>query len=298
MSDWKWTQIAKHERLTEGPVWDGSALLYNECAASTTYRWDPATGKSESWRTGTGEANGMSFDHQGNLFVCEGDAHRVTQVDAKDPSKPAQVVVDKFNGQTMNWPNDLAISASGRIYFTDPNYNRDKPNNLPHESVYMAERNFGGAWNLTRLTSDTRKPNGVLLSTNQKVLYVAESPPNPADRRQLRAYPVNDNGTLGDHQVLHDFGPGRGIDGMTLTTSGLIVATAGSKAKGPGPMIYVFNDHGRVISSHPTPADSPTNCTFGGDGLDTLFVTFATGDVYQVDGVGMTGQLAYPRRMY
>ena len=75
--DWKWTKIADHDTLTEGPVWDGSGLLYNECSASTTFRWDPKTNESTVWRTNTGATNGMTFDRQGQLFCCEGGANRV-----------------------------------------------------------------------------------------------------------------------------------------------------------------------------------------------------------------------------
>jgi gluconolactonase len=98
--------------------------------------------------------------------------------------------------------------------------------------------------------------------------------------------------------VLHNFGKNRSIDGMTLTSAGTILATAGSNDSGPGPMIYEFESSGRVVRTHPTPADNPTNCTFGGSSLGTLFVTFAGGGVYQVDDVGHTGQLAYPQRRF
>ena len=103
---------------------------------------------------------------------------------------------------------------------------------------------------------------------------------------------------LGDYQVIFDFGAGRGIDGMTLTTDGKIVATAGSASGGPGPMIYVFEQSGLVRSTHPTPVDAPTNCTFGDGSLGTLYVTFGTGHVYRVGGTGMTGHLAYPPRRF
>ncbi|MCZ6539997.1 MAG: SMP-30/gluconolactonase/LRE family protein [Chloroflexi bacterium] len=297
MTEWKWTLIADHDTLTEGPVWDGSGLLYNECYASTTFRWDPKTGESTVWRENTGQANGMTFDRQGQLFVCEGDAHRVTTVDPENPNADPMIISDGPGDVTLNWPNDLAIDSQGRVYFTDPNYTGG-PNNLEHESVYMAEHTFGGSWNTTRVTFDTKKPNGVLLSIDQKTLFVAESTHEPGDPRQLRAYPVKDDGTLGDHQVLHDFGRGRGIDGMTLTSSGSIVATAGSSASGPGPMLYEFEPSGRVVRTHPTPADSPTNCTYGGSSMGTLFVTFAGGEVYQVDDTSHTGHLAFPQRRF
>ena len=85
---------------------------------------------------------------------------------------------------------------------------------------------------------------------------------------------------------------------MTLTSSGTVVATAGSSTSRPGPMLYEFEPSGRVVRTHPAPADNPTNCTYGGSSLDTLFVTFAGGEVYQVDDTGHTGHLAYPQRRF
>lgn len=296
-TEWKWEQIASHPSLTEGPAWDGSGLLYNECSANTTFRWDPATGKSEVWRTNTNAANGMTFDRSGGLFTCEGDAHRVTKIDKDNPNAEPQVIANAFNSKTLNWPNDVAVSSTGRVYLSDPNYTSNA-SNQPHESVYMAEHSFGGAWSVTRVTFDTTKPNGVLLSRDEKTLYVAESPHAPGVHRQLLAYPVLENGTLGVSRQLFDFGNARGIDGMTLTTDGLIVATAGGPGSGPGSMIYVFEPNGLVMSTHRTPAESPTNCTFGGKSLGELFVTFATGFVHRVTGTGMTGHLAYPARRY
>ncbi len=294
---WEWELIAKHDSLTEGPTWDGSGLLYNECYASTTYRWDPKSGESVVWRSDTGQANGMKFDRSGRLFACEGGANRVVEINASDPASGPSVIADNLDGANINMPNDLDIDGSGRIYFSDPNYS-DKPNNLPHESVYLAEHIFGGNWTVKRVTFDTNRPNGVLLSADQSVLYVAESPILPDLRRQFRSYLVKPDGTLGDKTVLFDFGAGRGIDGMALTTDGQILATAGSSSAGPGSAIYVFEADGLVRATHRTPADSPTNCTFGGPGLNILYVTFATGHVYQVKNTGMTGHLAYPRRMF
>ncbi len=294
---WVWEKIAHQDSLTEGPVWDGDGLLYSHCAASLTWRWDAASGKNTVWRSNTNETNGMQFDRSGRLFVCEGAGNRVVEVNTEAPDEAPAVVADNLDGARLNMPNDLAIASNGRIYFSDPNYSSNA-NNLPHESVYLAEHVFGGNWTLKRVTLDTKRPNGVLLSADQKTLFVAESPPAPSLRRELRAYPINDEGTLGDYGVLFNFGKGRGIDGMTLNTEGQIVATAGNEAAGPGPMIYVFEPTGLVRATHRAPQDGPTNCTFGGPNLDILFVTFATGYVYKIENTGMTGQLAYPARRY
>ena len=296
-TDWEWEQIGDHGSITEGPVWDGSGLIYSQVAASKAWRWDATTGETNVWRANTNNANGMQFDRGGRLFACEGGGNGVVEIIVDSPNSDPSVVAEGAPGNRLNMPNDLAIDAKGRIYFSDPNYS-DQPNNRENESVYMAEHTFGGNWTLKQVTSDTARPNGVLLSADQQTLYVADSHPDPAHRRELRAYDINADGTLGAHRVVFDFGVGRGIDGMTLTTSGHIVATAGNRASGPGPMIYVFDDSGLVISTHRAPADAPTNCTYGGDALDELFVTFLTGHVYRVRNTGYVGNLAYPTRKW
>ena len=127
-----------------------------------------------------------------------------------------------------------------------------------------------------------------------KWLYVAESKYGEDAKRELRAYPIESDGSLGEHLVLHNFYPHRGIDGMCLDTEGNIVATAGWSDSGPGPMIYVFAPNGRVLETHPLPTDArPTNCTFGGPDLTTLFITVA-GCLYRAH-TDRKGYLIYPR---
>ena len=289
-TEWTWEEVAHQDSLTEGPAWDGEWLLYSHCDANLTWAYDPASGENEVWRLNTQGSNGMVFDRDGRLFCCEGGGGRVTEV---ADGKVVGVVADSYEGKALNAPNDLAIDASGRIWFTDPNY-QEQRHEQGHESVYRADPDGPGGWSLTRVTFDTSRPNGILFALDERVLYVADSPRDPSQRRQLRAYPVNDDGTLGDYQVLFDFGPARGIDGMCLDTEGNIIATAGNRNAGPGPMFYVFAPDGRVLSTHPTPADSPTNCSFAEAGLDVLFATFATGYVYRVPDTGRHGNLAFP----
>ena len=292
-SNWEWEQIADHDNLTEGPAWDGSGLLYNECAASTTWRFDPATGQNEVWREGTNGANGMVFDRLGRLLACEGAGRRIVRYDAD----ATIAIADQFEGKCFNEPNDLAVDSRGRIWFSDPNYG-GRPMELDHESVYRADPQADDSYSVTRVAFDTKRPNGVLLSSDESALYVADSPHAPGnyygetgrdEPRQLYSYGILGEGALDDFNVLHDFGPGRGIDGMCLDSGGQIIATAGHHASGPGPMIYVFGARGRVMSTHPTPADRPTNCSFGGQQLDVLYVTFGGGEVFRVSNTGLNG---------
>lgn len=291
-AEWKFELVTKHDGLTEGPAWDGSALLYSECAANLTWRYDPSAKKREVWRRDTHGANGMIFNSDGRLYACEGEGRRIVEYAA---SQPTIVVAGDFQGKPFNEPNDLAIDRQGRIWFTDPNYG-GRPMQLDRESVYRVDPKAGGGWQAAvRVTLDTVRPNGILVSPDGRTLYVAESPRPPETRRQLRAYPINTDGTLASHQVLHDFGPHRGIDGMCLDSEGNIVATAGFRQSGPGPMIYVFAPNGRVLETHPVPVDRPTNCTFAEPGLNVLYVTTGGGELFRVAGTGRRGYLLYPK---
>ncbi len=147
------------------------------------------------------------------------------------------------------------------------------------------------------MTYDTSAPNGILFSQDERTLYVVQS--DYQGVRDLRAYPLRDDDTLGSFTVLHVFGEDfqgvhRGLDGMCLDTEGNIIACGGWRQAGPGPMIYIFAPSGRVLETHPVPADRPTNCTFGDPGLDTLYVTTGGGHLFRVRNIGRRGWLLYP----
>jgi gluconolactonase len=138
------------------------------------------------------------------------------------------------------------------------------------------------------------RPNGLLFSLDYKTLYIGQSGRGPDEIRDLRAYPVSDDGSLGPHKVLHDFGEHRGLDGMVLDTEGNIVAAGGYRAGGPGPSIYVFAPDGGVVERHPIPFDRPTNCTFAGSDLTTLYVTTGEGHLLRAF-TERQGRLDYPK---
>src|SRR5262249_39319106 len=213
----------------------------------------------------SGRTNGLKFDSKGRLVACEGantGGGRRISITEGDKVK---VLADKFDGKRLNSPNDLTIDGKGRIYFSDPRYVGDEKRELDHESVYRIDPDG----KVTRVVSDVTKPNGLVISPDGKTLYVAESNGDKKKPRELRAYPLAADGTAGPGKKLHDFGEERGIDGMTVTTDGMIVATAGSKdAAG----IYFFSPEGKKLGFLPTPED-PSNCCFGGADRKTLYVT-------------------------
>lgn len=262
--------------LTEGPVWDGSGLLYTNIPNSRILRYDAASGQISVWREGTNNANGLMLDAQGRLYACEGGGRQMVHY----PGEGGETVVicDNFQGKRLNSPNDLAVDSQGRVWFTDPRYGDFRDDmELDHESIFRLDPQADGSWHCVRVTYDTTSPNGLLLSHDEKTLYVAQSKYGDGQLRELRAYPINPDGSAGQYEVLHNFYPHRGIDGMTLDIDGNIVATAGWEVSGPGGMIYVFAPNGRVLETHPLPCQRPTNCTFGGSDLTDLYVTSIDG---------------------
>jgi gluconolactonase len=149
----------------------------------------------------------------------------------------------------LNIPNDLVVDRQGSVWFTDPFYegaagpwsNDRGRRELTHDSVYRLDPLPNGGYGTYRVTFDTTRPNGLVFSPDEKTLYVAQSGRETAEHRQLRAYPVREDRTVGTFEVLHDFGENRGIDGMRVDCEGNIIATAGWEKGGPGPMIYVFS---------------------------------------------------------
>lgn len=296
---WNFTNVnGPYGGTSEGPAWDGSGLLFTVIPYSYIMRYDPAERASTIYKEGTNNANGLMLDPSGTLFACEGGGRRVVRYEA-DGS--ATVLADGFEGKKLNVPNDLAIDHAGRVWFTDPLYggaggawSEDRSNKeLDHDSVYRLDPQADGSWSITRVTFDTTRPNGLLFSLAYNTLYVAQSGRLPEEKRELRAYPVNNDGSLGDGEVIHDFGEHRGIDGMCLDVEGNIVATAGFRESGPGPMIYVFSPSGEVIETHPLNVDRPTNCSFGGEDLSTLYVTTGEGHLLRAY-TERQGRLLYP----
>ena len=281
--------------VTEGPIWDGEAVYFTHIPTSRIVRYDLVNEGISEWRRGTNRTNGLAHDTQGRLYGCCSGGRSIVRF---EPDGSTTTVADRVDGRKLNTPNDLAIDHQGRIWFTNPwnvgNIDPAEVEELDNRSVLRADPQPDGSYTVARITFDTTMPNGVLVSQDDSTLYVAES--NSADiglDRELRAYPINDDGSLGPYNTLHTFGKDRdavhrGIDGMCFDVDGNIIATAGWPDGGPGPMIYVFSPTGRVLETHRVPARMPTNCCFGGPDRTTLYVTSTEGHFFRAktDRVG------------
>lgn len=276
--------VATGFQFTEGPVWhtDGY-LLFSDIPANRIVKWTPPD-RVETFRERSGAddctlrlcgSNGLTFDRQGRLLVCEHGNRRLTRT---EHDGRVVAVADRYQGKRLNSPNDVVTGSDGSIYFTDPPYGTtDDARELPFEGVYRVDPS--GALHL--LTQDLGRPNGLALSPDERTLYVADTL-----RRQYRAFEVRADGSLGDGPVLIDLNvPGEWWpDGMKVDIQGTIYGT------GPGGICAIAPD-GRHLGTIRTP-EQPANCGFGGADNRTLFIT-ARASVYRVE-LTVSGVRAYP----
>jgi len=299
-TDWKFELIAgPFNGATEGPVWDGKTVLFSVPAENRILSYDPPSGNVTEFRRFTNRTKGLAFSPDGLLYGCQSGSRRVVRFNPDGSTSP---LADRLDGHFHNHPHDLTIDRKGRIWFTDPYDPIPAPGPqlhgpLEHASVLLLDRRPDRSWHIRRMTYDTSSPMAIALSRDEKILYVSETSLGE-DKRELRAYPIHEDRSLGTYIVLHTFGsdargPHRGISGMCLDSEGHIIACAGWEKSGSGALIYVFSPSGRVIETHPAP-DSPTNCAFGDDAMTTLYVTTATGQLYRARSTGRQGRLFFP----
>ena len=260
-------------KWTEGPVWDKkhNALLFTDIPNNRVVRWSAKDGVSDflkpSGYTGKdafkGEepgANGLAFDGHGQLVLCQHGDRRIARLKA---DKTFETVVDKYMGKRFNSPNDLVFAKNGDLYFTDPPYGlpgqmKDPKKELDFQGVYK----LSAKGELTLLTKEMSRPNGIALSPDEHTLYVANSDP---DKAIWMAFPITAEGTLGKGKLIHDAtadvkaSPNKGLpDGMKVDAKGNIFATAVNG-------VYVFSPDftliGRIVTN-----DKTANCGWGDDG--------------------------------
>jgi gluconolactonase len=268
-------KIADGFVFLEGPAWISaeSRLLYSDLRGNAIYQWTAADGVSDYAKpffTGDGTGlrgvgpNGVALDAEGRLEVCVYGSRSVVRL---EPDGSRTTLAAAYEGKRLNSPNDVVVGRDGSLYFTDPSFGLEGTDRSP-----LRELDFNGVYRLRPkgeldlLTKAQERPNGLSLSPDESILYVANS---GGAVTGWMAYDLSAAG-LSNARVFFDItgveGEG-GADGMKVDLNGNVFAT------GPGGVWIIAPDgtHLGTIS----PGEALTNVGWGDDGA-TLYITGRT----------------------
>lgn len=235
----------------EGPVWSRDGyLLFSDFEKKNIHRYDPGKGVS-LFRSDSQGANGNTMDRQGRLYTCEYVSRRVTRT-SKDGK--VEVLASEFEGKRFNAPNDIVVRRDGHIYFTDPLFTPLDKRDLDFYGVY----HMTPKGKLEVLAKPKGRPNGIALSPDGEVLYVANT-----DEQNIRAYDVDKSGRASNERVLIETLPSR-PDGMRVDVKGNLFVT--------GKQIAVYSAQGQPLGRIGLP-EGARNCAFGDADFRTLYIT-------------------------
>ncbi len=250
-SNLKVEQVATGFPGGEGPVWSRQGyLLFSDYSTNTIHRYDPAKGVSV-FRSDSNGANGNALDRKGRLYTCEYRSRRVTRT---SKSGKIEVLADKWEGKRLNAPNDIIVRRDGHVYFTDPLFTPLEQRELDFYGVYHITPNG----KMSLIAKPKGRPNGIALSPDGKILYVANT-----DERNIRAYDLDKKGNATNERVLIADLPG-GPDGMKVDAKGNLYITARG--------IVVYSPQGQPLGRIAVP-ENPRNCAFGDADFKTLYLT-------------------------
>jgi len=277
-------KVADGYRFTEGPAAGPDGCIYfTDIPAELILKYDPQTGETETFIENSGQANGLMF-FESNLMSCEHGARRVgwrtvtpeILVETHGVILDDLTVASAYHTTRLNSPNDLDIDKTGSIYFTDPRYGSRDSMEMDIEGVYyiglgeeLRSDRFDRIGTI-RIIDDLTRPNGIVLSPDESILYVADNGTN-----EIFAYDIEAPGEIENKRLFARLneGEGGGADGMCVDALGRLYASGQGK-------IWIYNPDGSsagVIDVGP----QCTNCTFAADGK-TLYIT-ANHGLYRIE---------------
>lgn len=263
--------VVKDAHYAEGPVWSLEGfLLFSDTPRDQIRKWVPGKGESDYGRR-AGGASGNAYDEDGRLYTCEFRERRVTRT-AKNGK--TDVIAARFEGKRLNAPSDIVVRRDGNVYFTDPAFgDQQDSRELDFYGVYRIKP--GGE--LEAVARWKTRPNGITVSPNGRLLYVADS-----DARLIRVYDLAGNGAASNERVF--------VDKIAGVPGGLRTDEKGNvfvAAK----YVFVYSPKGEMLREIQLP-QTPSNLTFGDRDFSSLYVTARTA-VYRVRAAGMKGTPQY-----
>ena len=270
-------QVGSGFGFTEGPIWHpvDNHLLFSDMPSDVRRRLD-RSGVSEIMRP-SHQGNGMTYDADLNLLVCE---HATSSVTRFGPDGRREILASHFEGRELNSPNDICVKSDGSVWFTDPWYGRmpvygvERPRDLGWQGVFRLPPGHppGDEPQLVVDRYTFSMPNGLCFSPDESLLYI-----NDTEQANIRVYEVAGdrlkNGRLFASGIKDSLLPGV-PDGMKCDTAGNVWCTA------PGGL-WVYDPSGKLIGKVSIP-ERPANLHWGGEDWRTLYVCAST-SVYALD---------------
>ena len=242
-----WEQVSQGHTFTEGPaVAPNGDVYFSDVRESKTWKIDAETDKVSLFKENTGLTNGLMFGPDGRLYACRRETKQIVAIDVATGRE--EVIAEGAQ------PNDIAITAEGEIYFTEPWENR----------VWFVDKNRKKR---VVATEGLDFPNGVMLSPDQSLLTVSNT-----RTKWVWSYQIQSDGSLANAQPFYrletpDESSRSIADGMTITDDGYLFVTT---ALG----VQICDQPGRVIGILQKPQPGPlTNAVFAGPDMRTLYVT-------------------------
>jgi gluconolactonase len=260
----------------EGPAWDGrGACYFTDTRLGDIWKVDlqgNATLVRDKAQYDEG-ANGLMFDADGNLVICERFAGRIAV--AKPDGTPVRVWATHWNGRNITNPNDLCLDGRGGVYFSNPT-GRSTPKEDAPKGIYYC--NAAGEVSLV-CGEDLGMPNGMHVSADGATLYVADT-----REEELWAYDIQPGGAVTNKRVFctlkisdepdRDGNPQISLaDGLTIDEDGRVYVTTRIG-------VQIFDKNGQPVGIIEVP-ESPANCAFGGPDNNILYMTART-SLYQI----------------
>lgn len=241
--------------FTEGPACDKAGNIYfTDQPDNKIWKYD-LKGQLSVFMQNSGRSNGLFFDKNDNLIACADEHNQLWSI---NKNKRATVLLEDYNGETLNGPNDVWVHpTNGGIYFTDPYYKRDywKKDHPPQrkQEVYFLPKN-----NKKAIAVDTKieKPNGLVGTADGRFLFIAD-----IGSGKVFKYGIDDNGKLINKQLFVN----HSTDGMTIDSDGNIYLA--------GKGVTVYNPEGKLLEYIPIPEEWTANVCFGGKDKNLLFIT-------------------------
>lgn len=285
----------------EGPAWNGVGryLLWSDIPNNIQLRWLEENGHVSVFRNPAGNSNGNTFDFQGRQISFEHGNRRVLRYEYDGSTT---VLADKFDGKSLNAPNDGAVHPNGDIWFTDPGYGslmNYEGNKAPNDSKqpYQKEAIYridGKTLKVDKMSDEIFKPNGLCFSPDYKKLYVADTGASHYDDapKNIKVWDIVDEKKLANGREFASMKlemkdeKGNSVvkagfaDGIRCDIDGNVWASAGWVGAGYDG-VHVFDaKEGKRIGQILLP-EICSNVCFGGTKRNRLFMTAST-SVYAV----------------